>query len=70
LFISSDLYELSAEAEDAEEKGGMVYIENVVVGHKPLSKAQYEQLDQQVCLLILCDILFDHDNGLTYHMCV
>jgi len=25
-----------------------VYIQNVVVGHKPLSKAQYEQFDQQV----------------------
>jgi len=37
-----------SEVGDEEWKDDIVYIQNVVVGRKPLSKAQYQELDQQV----------------------
>jgi len=39
---------LSGAGGEPEQKDDIVYIHNVIIGHKSLEEAQYEQLAQQV----------------------
>jgi len=42
-----------AKVEEQEQVDDIVYIQNVMTGRKPLNKAQFEQLTQQVNYLMM-----------------